>query len=44
MANQNKINTILHIMNDLQEKLLTLPDDMLLGIDPLQLKNVFFKG
>jgi len=28
MANQNKINTILDIMNDLQEKLLSLPTDI----------------
>lgn len=34
MTNKNKINLILDMMNDLQEKLLALPDDMLLSIDP----------
>lgn len=34
MTNQNKINSILDMMNDLQENLLALPDDMLLSVDP----------
>ena len=34
MTNKNKINSILDMMDDLQEKLLALPDDMLLSIDP----------
>jgi len=31
MTNKNKINSILDMMDDLQENLLALPDDMLLG-------------
>jgi len=34
MTNKNKINSILDMMDDLQENLLALPDDMLLSIDP----------
>lgn len=34
MTNQDKISSILDMMNDLQENLLALPDDMLLSIDP----------
>lgn len=34
MTNQNKISSILDMMNDLQENLLALPDDMLLSVDP----------
>lgn len=34
MNNQNKIKNILDSLNKLQEELLALPDDILLGIDP----------
>ena len=44
MTNRNKISSILDMMDELQDKLLFLPDDMLLSIDLLQLKNVFLKG
>jgi len=33
MTNKYKINSILDMMDDRQEKLLALPDDMLLSID-----------
>jgi len=34
MKNRNQINSILYIMDDLQEKIFDLSDDMLLSIDP----------
>jgi hypothetical protein len=40
MTNKNKINQILDMMDSLQENLLSLPDDMLLSIDPRDNESV----